>query len=165
LVRGLIEKAGIEVTQAFPVLIARNADKEPRFVVDLRSLNEYLEIQCRASITVKDQMRFAKIGRWHLRTDLVEAYSQIPRHRGDRDLFAFSTHFGIYVPTRMIMGDPNAPGKFLEVVNILFKTVEGSSNYMDDITMTNYEPEVLLKSFICYAQKSTILSLSLQRRR
>ena len=34
--------------------------------------------------------------------------------KGDRDLFAFSTPFGIYVPTRMIMGDPNAPGKFLE---------------------------------------------------
>jgi len=48
----------------------------------------------------------------------------------------------------MIIGDPNARGKFLEVVKILFETVEGSSNYMDDITISNYEPEALLKSFI-----------------
>jgi len=61
--RGLIEKAGIDVTQASPVLIVRNAGKEPRFVVDLRSLNDYLAIQCRASIAVKDQMHFVKIGR------------------------------------------------------------------------------------------------------
>jgi hypothetical protein len=48
----------------------------------------------------------------------------------------------------MIIGDPNARGKFLEVVKILFETVEGSSNYMDDITISNDEPEALLKSFI-----------------
>jgi hypothetical protein len=46
------------------------------------------------------------------------------------------------------MGDPNAPGKVLEVVKILFETVEGSSNYIDDITISNDEPEILLKSFI-----------------
>ncbi len=62
--RGLIKKAGPEVTQASPVLIVRNAKKDPRFVVDLRSLSPLLEMQCRALISVKDQMRFTKQGRW-----------------------------------------------------------------------------------------------------
>ena len=146
--RGLIEKAGIEVTQTSPVLIVRHAGKEPRFVVDLSSLNDCLSIQCFASIAVKDQMRFVEIGRWQISIDLVEAYSQIPLRKSDRNLFAFSTPFGIYVPTRMIMGDPNAPGKFLKVVKILFETVEGSSNYMDNITISDDKPEIVLKSFI-----------------
>ena len=75
-------------------------------------------MQRRASIAVKDQMRFTKQGRWQLSTDLVEAYSQIALRQSDQAIFAFSTPFGIYVPTRMIMGDINAPGKFLEVVKI-----------------------------------------------
>jgi hypothetical protein len=41
----------------------------------------------------------------------------------------------------MIMGDPNAPGKFLEVVKQIFETVDGSSNYMDDKTLSNDNPE------------------------
>jgi hypothetical protein len=61
--RGLIKKAGPEATQASPVLTVRNAKKDPRFVVDLRSLSPLLEMQCRASIAVKDQMRFTKQGR------------------------------------------------------------------------------------------------------
>ena len=48
----------------------------------------------------------------------------------------------------MIMGDINAPGKFLEVVKIIFETIEGSSNYMDDISISNDDAERLLKSFI-----------------
>ena len=46
------------------------------------------------------------------------------------------------------MGDINAPGKFLEVVKIIFETVEDSSNYMDDLTISNDDAERLLKSFI-----------------
>jgi len=42
----------------------------------------------------------------------------------------------------------NAPGKFLEVVKTIFETVEGSSNYMDDISISNDDGERLLKSFI-----------------
>ena len=61
--RGLIKKADIEVTQASPVLIVRNEGKESRFVVGLRSLNEYLEIQCRASIAVKESKSFLNEGR------------------------------------------------------------------------------------------------------
>jgi hypothetical protein len=85
--RGLIKKAGPEITQASPVLIVRNAKKGPRFVVDLRSLSPLLEMQCRASIAVKDQMRFTKQGRWQLSTDLVEAYSQIALRESDLHVF------------------------------------------------------------------------------
>ena len=42
-------KAGPKVTQDTPVLIVRNANKDPRFVLDLRSLSPLLEMQCRAS--------------------------------------------------------------------------------------------------------------------
>jgi len=92
--RGLIKKAGPEVTHASPVLKVRNAKKDPRFVVDLRSLSLLLEMQCRASIAVRDQMRFTKQGRWQLSTDLVEAYSQIALRQSDQAIFAFSTPFG-----------------------------------------------------------------------
>ena len=60
--RGLIKKAGPEVTQASPVLIVRNAKKDPRFVVDLRSLSPLLEMQCRASIVVKGPDEICKAG-------------------------------------------------------------------------------------------------------
>jgi hypothetical protein len=64
--RGLIEKAGPEISQTSPVLIVRNAGKGPWFVVDFRSLSEYIEMQCRASIALRDQMRFIKYGLWQI---------------------------------------------------------------------------------------------------
>ena len=76
--------------------------------------------------------------------DLLKAFKQIPIEEGSREIFNLRSPACDVIPTVMMMGDANAPGKLNQVLQSLFGKVPGLMVYLDDLTISTDDPQVLL---------------------
>ena len=76
--------------------------------------------------------------------DLLKAFKQIPIEEGSQKIFNLRSPACDVMPTVMMMGDANAPGKLNQVLQSLFGKVPGLMVYLDDLTISTDDPQVLL---------------------
>jgi hypothetical protein len=60
--------------------------------------------------------RDERIGTWMVTLDLLKAFKQIPIEEGSQKIFNLRSPACDVMPTVMMMGDSNAPGKLNQVV-------------------------------------------------
>ena len=104
-------------------------------------MNKNLKLQDFPALAVKDLMRSEQIGMWMITLDLLKAFKQIPIEEGSQEIFNLRSPACDVMPTVMMMGDANAPGKLNQVLQSLFGKVPGLMVYLDDLTISTDDPK------------------------
>lgn len=122
-----------------------------RLCIDYRSLNESLEGMGWPIPRIEHILQ--RIGRrkakWFAVLDLTSGYHQVLLSKNSRELAAFITPFGIYVPNRISMGLKSAPAYFQQqlqsdvLAGLMYVICE---LYIDDIIAYGHDEESFLKS-------------------
>jgi hypothetical protein len=115
-----------------------------RVTWDLKEVKKNLKLLDFPALAVKDLMRSERIGTWMETLYLLKGFKQIPIEESSQKIFNLRSPACDVMPTVMMMGDVNAPGKLNQVVQSLFGKVPGLMAYLDDLAISADGPKVLL---------------------
>jgi hypothetical protein len=101
-------------------LIVKKKDGTPRVVIDYRALNE-VTVKNKYPLPLMDELFDRTAGaRFFSSIDLRNGFHQIAIPLEDREKTAFRTRFGHFEYTVLPMGLCNAPGTFMQLMNMTF---------------------------------------------
>ena len=111
----------------------RNKDGSLRLCVDYRALKRLTIPNKYPLPLISELLDKTRGGKWFTRLDLKNAYNLIRIAAGDKWKTAFRTKQGLFEYTVMPFGLTNAPASFQEMMDKIFKDMEGCIWYLNDI--------------------------------
>jgi len=124
-----------------PILFVKKKDGSLRFCVDYRALNR-LTIHNKYPLPlISELLDKTRGGKWFTKLDLKNGYNLIRIAAGDEWKTAFRTKKGLFEYTAMPFGLTNAPTTFQEMMDTIFKDMEGCIWYLDDILIYRGDSE------------------------
>jgi len=116
-----------------PILFVKKKDGSLRLCVDYRALNRLTIPNKYPLPLISNLLDKTRRGKWFTRLDLKNGYNLIQIAVGDEWKTAFRTKKGLFEYTVMPFGLTNAPATFQEMMNTIFKDMEGCIWYLNDI--------------------------------
>jgi hypothetical protein len=120
------------------VLLAKKPNNKWRFCIDYRALNECIKNVHWPLPNIEEMLE--RIGaarpRWFALIDLTSGYHQVELDVSCRELCAFITAFGLFMPTRVAFGIKTAPAYFQQqIAGTVMRNLNHSilEMYIDDI--------------------------------
>lgn len=108
-----------------------------RLCVDYKvTVNKHLEDFNHPIPRVEDLFQALRGGKRFTKLDFSCAYNQLPISQATGELLAWSTHKGIYMPTRLPFGPKTACSIFQSKIEKVLQGCKGTKNYFDDIVIT-----------------------------
>ena len=134
---GIIEPAS--GPWAAPVVIVNRPDRDPRFCVDYRGLNQQTVKDSYPLPRVDESLDFLARGKYLSTLDLTRGYWQVAVAEESRPKTAFVTHCGLFQFRVLPFGLCNAPATFQRLMNtvlagLIYKTC---AVYLDDIVIAS----------------------------
>ena len=118
---------------AAPILFLHKKDGSLRLCVDYGALN-HLTIPKKYPLPlISELLDKTKSRKWFTRLDLKNGYNLIRIAAGDKWKTAFHTKQGLFEYTIMPFALTNTPALFQEMMDTIFKDMEGCIWYFDDI--------------------------------
>jgi hypothetical protein len=124
-----------------PILFVRKKDGSLRLCVDYRALNRLTVPNKYPLPLIAEMLDKTRGGKWFTKLDLKNGYNLIRIAPGDEWKTAFRTKKGLFEYTVMPFGLTNAPATFQEMMDTVFKDMEGCIWYLDDILIYGGETE------------------------
>lgn len=136
-------------------LVPKPGGGRPRFVSDMRAVNEVTQVDTYPMPTLQDSLDFLARGRYYAKLDFVSSYFQVEVLEQDREKLTFGTPFGLYRYRRMTQGLSGAPASFMRA---LHKTI---GSHVGKICMSYIDDLIVLGSTLeeFYRNLETILAL------
>lgn len=136
LTQNLIETSDSPYCSPIVVIEYPNQDKEPRFCIDYRKLNEITVDQNCPSVNIHELVR--NIGDYKIfcTIDLKKGYWQVPLAQESRPYSAFSTPSGEHYQFKVMpFGLKGAPGTFIRMMGKVLQDLVGKivEVYLDDL--------------------------------
>ena len=110
---------------AAPILFVHNKDRSLRLCVDYRALNPLTIPNKYPLPLISELLDKTRGGKWFTRLDLKNGYNQIMMAAGEEWKRAFRTKQGLFEYTFMPFGLTNAPASFQEMMDTIFKDMDG----------------------------------------
>ena len=126
---------------AAPILFLRKKDRSLRLCVDYRALNPLTIPNKYPLPLISELLDKTRGGTGFTRLDLKNGYNLIRIAAGDEWKTAFHTKQGLFECTMMLLGLTNAPASFQEMMDTIFKDMEGCIWYLVDIRIYGGDTE------------------------
>jgi len=124
-----------------PILFVKKKDGSLRLCVDYRALNRLTIPNKYPLPLISELLDKTRGGKWFTRLDLKNGYKFIRIAVGDEWKTAFRTKKGLFEYTVMPFGLTNAPATFQEMIDTIFKDMEGCIWYLDDFLIYGGDSE------------------------
>jgi len=124
-----------------PILFVKKKDRSLRLCFDYRALNRLTIPNKYPLPLISELLDKTRGGKWFTRLDLKNGYNLIRIAVGDEWKTAFHTKKGLFEYTVMPFGLTNAPATFQEMMDTIFKDMEGCIWYLDDILIYGGDSE------------------------
>lgn len=106
----------------------------PNLIVDEHPLPTIEHIFAKVS----DGVKYSKI-------DLSRAYLQVQVDPQDQEILTWTTHKGLFRPTRLMFGISSAPAIWQRLIEMILVDVPGIAIYLDDIVVTDSNDSIHLE--------------------
>src|SRR5205807_1542072 len=127
---------------AAPILFVRKKDGSLRLCIDYRALNRLTIPNKYPLPLISELLDKTSGGKWFTKLDLKNGYNLIRIAAGDEWKTAFRTKQGLFEYTVMPFGLTNAPASFQEMIDTVFKHMEGCIWYLDNIRSEEHTSEL-----------------------
>ncbi len=146
--RGLAVRVSSPAAVSSPVVLARKQDGTWRMCVDLRQVNSVTKPLPFPIPRFEEIVQHLRSAKFFASFDMLKGYWQFPLDPDSRKYFTFSTHEGLYEPTRVPMGAKNAVRHFQSVMMeilepLLYRRV---LVYLDDLLVHGETEAQLLEA-------------------
>ena len=98
-----------------------------RFTVDLQAINKFTIEHAYLMPNLKQELHKMSRSTSHTNFDLLHAYWQLPLHENSQELQCFTTHDGVYSPTRVFHGTPNDVARRKSALSAIFLPKPGEN--------------------------------------
>ena len=115
------EDVGVQVRHASPSFLVKKPDDTFRMVTAFNQLSQYVRYPPSVSITCDDALRKLSSWKYIVKTDMKQAYYQIPMAKSSMQWLGTHTPFGgLRVYTRPVMGMPGSAEFLQEMLSRVF---------------------------------------------
>ena len=128
-------------TAAAPILFVRKKDGSLKLCVACRALNRLTIPNKYPLPLISELLDKTRGGKWFTRLDLKNGYNLIRIAAGEEWKTAFRTKQGLFEYAVMPFGLTNAPASLQEMMDTIFKDMEGCIWYLDDILIHGGDTE------------------------
>ncbi|KAH9094099.1 hypothetical protein Ae201684P_016714 [Aphanomyces euteiches] len=132
---GLIYRNNRATWAAAPRIVPKKNPGEYRMTIDSRPINAWTEAMPWPMPNLEAAMATLVGMEVFFTLDWLKGYWQLPLHPECQMWYSFMTHFGVYTPTRILMGQTDAVAFCQSVVNELFGDLmyQGVLGWLDDL--------------------------------
>ena len=116
-----------------PILFVRKKDESLRLCVDYRALNRLTILNTYPLPLISELLHKTRGGKWFTRLYQKNWYNLIMIAAGDEWKTAFRTKQGLFEYALISFALTNAPASFQEMIDSIFKDMEGCIWYLDDM--------------------------------
>ena len=124
-----------------PIVPVVKPNGQVRICVDLKKLNQNVEIESYIIPTIDDIILKVRYSKVFSKLDAASGYHQIPLHEASAKLTTFITSFGRFYFKRIPFGISSGPEIFQRLMTEILKEIEGVVCYFDDILIHTADEE------------------------
>lgn len=137
---GIIEKVDSSPWIS-PIVVSRKKNGKLRMCVDLRKVNEAIEVSGHPLPAMQDMLERVQGVKVFSCLDLKSAYHQLELHPESRPLTTFVCHEGLFSYRRCPYGAKSLPMAFQKVMESILKDLAGVQVYLDDVIVSGADSE------------------------